>query len=46
MDVSIHAPRVGGDILKRHHTPACLFVSIHAPRVGGDVVDVEKEMPF
>ena len=33
--VSIHAPRVGRDALKRKHGGA-IYVSIHAPRVGRD----------
>jgi len=33
--VSIHAPRVGGDELRRRN-PTAFEVSIHAPRVGGD----------
>jgi len=35
--VSIHAPRVRGDILAKYNG-VTLFVSIHAPRVRGDSV--------
>ena len=34
-NISIHAPRVGGDHHIRHH-PGDQVISIHAPRVGGD----------
>ncbi len=34
--ISIHAPRVGGDILTSASFCIC-FISIHAPRVGGDL---------
>ena len=37
VDISIHAPRKGGDIVHRmpiHKIP----ISIHAPRKGGDLV--------
>ena len=34
-DISIHAPRVGGDRLRACGTPGSQ-ISIHAPRVGGD----------
>ena len=33
--ISIHAPRVGSDLLRPVHRPA-LPISIHAPRVGSD----------
>ena len=33
--ISIHAPRVGGDIMMDDFTYA-FYISIHAPRVGGD----------
>ena len=35
LGVSIHAPRVGGD-LDHIVVPDIFYVSIHAPRVGGD----------
>ena len=36
-DISIHAPRVGGDVVTLNIlTPKT--ISIHAPRVGGDVL--------
>ena len=36
-DISIHAPREGGDLGDRH-IQAGLAISIHAPREGGDRV--------
>ena len=33
--ISIHAPRVGGDV-RAHHLRMVDIISIHAPRVGGD----------
>ena len=46
--ISIHAPRVGGDV---HPLPgpAVHNISIHAPRVGGDltiIMDVQRLRPF
>ncbi len=35
MPISIHAPRVGGD-LPAHGGSPDIYISIHAPRVGGD----------
>ncbi len=35
VQISIHAPRVGGDIINGCH-PVRRNISIHAPRVGGD----------
>ena len=35
-DVSIHAPRVGGDTGEIKIRLTAMVVSIHAPRVGGD----------
>ena len=37
-DISIHAPRVGGDCVRLFFA-AGLHISIHAPRVGGDARD-------
>ena len=34
--ISIHAPRVGGDITGMSYRRAKREISIHAPRVGGD----------
>ena len=34
-DISIHAPRAGGDAVCRLFA-AQIFISIHAPRAGGD----------
>ena len=36
LGISIHAPRVGGDVQKNSRTSETLMISIHAPRVGGD----------
>ena len=36
LKISIHAPRVGGDV-RAHHLRMVDIISIHAPRVGGDV---------
>ena len=36
-DISIHAPRVGGDS-NRALAASAVKISIHAPRVGGDVL--------
>ena len=44
MDISIHAPREGGDGVDLIEA-AFGDISIHAPREGGDVVDMAK-MPF
>ena len=35
-DISIHAPRVGGDFARDPDALLDLIISIHAPRVGGD----------
>ena len=35
-DISIHAPREGGDALSTICAPCCMNISIHAPREGGD----------
>ena len=35
-DISIHAPRVGGDEVMQLRTDVAHLISIHAPRVGGD----------
>ena len=37
-DISIHAPREGGDFMFLRRGPRCLKISIHAPREGGDLV--------
>ena len=37
LDISIHAPRVGGDDGQRHLLQHGEVISIHAPRVGGDL---------
>ena len=34
--ISIHAPRVGGDVCLFQRGERLLDISIHAPRVGGD----------
>jgi len=35
-DISIHAPRMGSDLLWQRSTPYRLRISIHAPRMGSD----------
>ena len=35
--ISIHAPRVGGDVETETELKAKILISIHAPRVGGDL---------
>ena len=35
LDISIHAPREGGDVA-RHLDDGWTLISIHAPREGGD----------
>ena len=42
--ISIHAPRVGGDILTLASFCICL-ISIHAPRVGGDRPALALQFP-
>ena len=37
VNISIHAPRVGGDRLYKYRNNNVDTISIHAPRVGGDV---------
>ena len=37
LKISIHAPRVGGDV-RAHHLRMVDIISIHAPRVGGDIM--------
>ena len=37
MDISIHAPRVGGDDYLKRGWNVYSTISIHAPRVGGDI---------
>ena len=39
LKISIHAPRVGGDV-RAHHLRMVDIISIHAPRVGGDDGDL------
>jgi len=41
MTVSIHAPRVGRDIMDERHLELTDNVSIHAPRVGRDKPSVK-----
>ena len=36
MDISIHAPREGGDLHQEYHRAVHSDISIHAPREGGD----------
>ena len=36
-DISIHAPREGGDIVDKLLSDMRKIISIHAPREGGDV---------
>ena len=36
--ISIHAPRVGGDVIVVAAVHAASSISIHAPRVGGDTL--------
>ena len=36
MGISIHAPRVGSDVVKHHQADIRGTISIHAPRVGSD----------
>ena len=36
--ISIHAPRVGCDTLRKYDSAEELMISIHAPRVGCDVI--------
>ena len=38
MDISIHAPREGGDVEMPYGMTSITFISIHAPREGGDAV--------
>ena len=35
-DISIHAPREGGDVNSHGSIPQPILISIHAPREGGD----------
>ena len=35
-EISIHAPREGGDVTRLLNIPAGIIISIHAPREGGD----------
>ena len=37
MDISIHAPREGGDGVGSHVKHSRMNISIHAPREGGDL---------
>ena len=39
IDISIHAPREGGDFVLFLFLLPVLRISIHAPREGGDVMD-------
>ena len=38
VDISIHAPREGGDVDKETVVNSILLISIHAPREGGDIM--------
>ena len=42
IDISIHAPREGGDLLKYWNDSLTICISIHAPREGGDFDDLEE----
>ncbi len=44
--ISIHAPRVGGDISWHRANHSNYMISIHAPRVGGDLVRLRWFSPF
>ena len=37
--ISIHAPRVGSDVMDAVPVKTVTLISIHAPRVGSDVMD-------
>ena len=39
--ISIHAPREGGDRIRRYVFEALAAISIHAPREGGDSKDAQ-----
>ena len=41
VDISIHAPREGGDVKIQHGRLPPIFISIHAPREGGDSKDAQ-----
>ena len=43
-DISIHAPREGGDI-QRQHLAQGVGISIHAPREGGDCIPMMSARP-
>ncbi len=45
-EISIHAPRVGGDPLRQERVPDRDHISIHAPRVGGDASSVSFAVPL
>ena len=45
-DVSIHAPRAGGDVILLVAGIDDMRVSIHAPRAGGDFIDPDKRHLF
>ena len=36
-NISIHAPREGGDVTYRRYDDYASYISIHAPREGGDL---------
>ena len=40
-EISIHAPREGGDGRGRHSAERGTVISIHAPREGGDSKDAQ-----
>ena len=42
-DISIHAPREGGDKALGGANPSAVKISIHAPREGGDVDELLKK---
>ena len=43
--ISIHAPRMGSDHVKRHHSSQIL-ISIHAPRMGSDLTNNGAQVRF
>ena len=44
LQISIHAPRVGGDVILLREHDAPVPISIHAPRVGGDKNGMQVEI--
>ena len=45
-DISIHAPRVGSDVLRHYTRALTLPISIHAPRVGSDTSRLPISMAY